>query len=975
MNKQESEKQIKRLVEKYESLTSTERNKYNEARTCSEFIIPLFQALGWDIHNTYSTEVTPETSVSGKSADYAFSLNGVIKFFLEAKKFSVDLREERWSEQAVFYAYHKSVPYAVLTDFESIKVYCSEWDESDVERSLILEISYKDYLTNEKLWLLSKESIEGGDLDKYAEENRKKPKREPVDKQLAEDLLQWRKMLFDNLKSWNSDKHLTQKQLAESVQVLLNRLIFIRTTEDRKIEGERLREFVRTYEDNKAKVELYKEFKKLFESYNEWYDSRLFETGQIIDTLEYDNETITKVINELYKNKKGIRYDFASINADVLGSIYEQYLGHIQHEEKDSKKSKRKSQGIYYTPRYIVDYITRNTLGEVLKGISAYKASKITVCDPACGSGSFLIRAFEILDEHAKREKNQKGLDSAINYARKIQILTSNIYGVDLDNEAVEIARLNLLLRVVEMRSHLPSLVNNIECGNSLISGTEKDLEKFLGKNWRDKKPFNWKGEFSEVFKQGGFDAIIGNPPYIKEYVDKSAFDGLHDSPYYQGKMDIWTLFACQAIDHLKNGGYFSFIAPNSWLTNTGASVFRNKILKEGEIISFIDFGDFKVFKDAGIQTMIFIFQKKKPRSKYLVEYIKILNSEIAEEKVVEFLNSSLTNTSDDVEHYQIQFEPEKYFDKTLSFFGSDKGNVIDQIEAAANFKLTDKEIAQGIVPNPDVINSRNIKDIKDIDIVKFGIKIGKGVFVINKNELIVGGGEEDFIKPLYDTKEIGRYFFNKQNTKEIIYIPKGIKLPTDSKILDHLKKFRPIMEKRRENLSGQIAFFNLHWPRDKRFFEEGPKIISARKCSMPSFSFTNNEAYVMLTFNIIKTDRINLKYLTAILNSRVAYFWLKSRGKTQGDNLQIDKEPLLNFPIYMTNSKEKQKRIVDLVEEIIDLIKKLVLLDPILDKELYDENSNKIALKEQEIDKEIYKLYGLSPEEITIIESGTGKK
>jgi adenine-specific DNA-methyltransferase len=947
-----SRESVEDHVAKFEGLTPQQRKALNESQNCKDFILPLFEALGWAV---YSDEVATEENIGGKRADYTFRLNGVAKFFLEAKKPGVDLRQADFAEQAISYAWHKSVPWAILTNFETLKVFSAEWDEIDPERSLVFELKCSEYATSEKLAWLSRKSIEDGELDAWAEGEFKKPKRENVDIQLAKDLLRWRNVLFENLKLWNSDKKIGDRQIAKGVQTLLDRLIFMRTTEDRKFENEHLRELLRSNEERKTNIEA--GIKTLFRDYDEWYDSRLFEK-QLCDELEYEDGFLKTVIAELYKNAKGMRYDFAKINADVLGSIYEQYLGQIQ--QGDARHSKRKQQGIYYTPRYVVDFIVRNTIGELIKDKPAAEIARIKVLDPACGSGSFLTRAFEIINQSLRKQ-------SADDPGTQLKVTPKCVYGVDLDDEAVEIAQLNLLLRMVYQRERLPNLTHNIECGNSLLSGTPAELKKKFGAEWESKKPFNWQERFSEVFGEG-FDAIVGNPPYIKEYVDKSAFDGLHDNSYYQGKMDLWTLFACQAIDHLKDGGHFSFIAPNSWLTNAGASIFRDKILHEGEIVSFIDFGDFKVFKDAGIQTMIFTFQKKKPRPSYTLQYSKVLDSEVAEDKIAAFLNSNLSIVPEGVEHFGIEFESQKYFGKTLSFLGSDNGTVIDQIERIGDFKLEEKEIAQGIVPNPDVVNSRNIKDISDDVIRNSGIKIGEGVFVIGKGKLSVKNEENNFIKPLYDTEEIGRYFFNPSNSKEIIYIPRGVKLSTDSKILDHLQKFRPIMEKRRENLSGQISFFNLHWPRDKRFFEKGSKIISVRKCSVPSFSYTENEAYVMLTFNVIETDRINLKYLTAILNSKVAYFWFKNRGKVQGDNLQIDKEPLMSFHIKTTADKKAEQRIIALVDRVMELNAELHQLDAILERETCAEIEDKAVAIEDRIDMEINNIYGLSSEQAGII-------
>jgi len=193
--------------------------------------------------------------------------------------------------------------------------------------------------------------------------------------------------------------------------------------------------------------------------------------------------------------------------------------------------------------------------------------------------------------------------------------------------------------------------------GNSLISEGE---EKY--------SPFNFQAEFKETFGQGGFDVIIGNPPYIKEYTNRSAFDGLRDSPYYQGKMDIWTLFACRAIDLLKDGGYFSFIAPNNWLTNAGASIFRDKILSEGQIVKFVDFGDFKVFKDAGIQTMIFVFKKDKPRKSYKTIYAKITDKNIEKGAVNMLLQSNFKVGNGGVTKFDAEIDPKKLAGKNIVF-------------------------------------------------------------------------------------------------------------------------------------------------------------------------------------------------------------------------------------------------------------------------------------------------------------------
>ena len=947
MNKEDGKKQIERLIKKYEQLTPSQHKNCNESMTCKDFILPLFQALGWDVYNHFSSnEVNSEARVQGKRGDYTFCVNEVIKFFLEAKKFGVDLREEKWGEQAIMYAYHKSVPWAALTDFESIKVYNAEWDEPNAERSLVFEIFYKDYLTDERLWWLSKNSMEKGVLDKYAEENFKKPKREPVDKQLANDLIRWRILLFKDLKAWNSGKiKIDDAKYAASVQKFLDRLIFIRTTEDRGIEGERLRELVRNWEENKSQVNFANSLIELFRQFDKDYNSKLFEPD-ICDTLEYEDGLLADIVKESYKNRKGIRYNFASINADVLGSIYEQYLGQIQQDGTSDKTAKRKQQGIYYTPRYIVDYIVRNTIKEVLKGKSGYEASKLKLLDPACGSGSFLIKAFEVVDQHIKRENNEMQADMIKNYARKVSILTSNIYGVDLDKEAVEIAQLNLLLKVLEKRERLPNLSHNIECGNSLLSGGDEEMKKQFGANWKERRPFNWQERFASAFKQGGFDAIIGNPPYIKEYVDKSAFDGLHDDPYYQGKMDIWTLFACRAIDLLKDGGYFSFIAPNNWITNAGASIFRDKILTEGELVSFIDFGDYKIFEDAGIQTMIFVFKKCAPRQKYKVKYSKVVDKNITEENLVKFLRHNGEWQTPEIESFDVGIESQKFIGKNITFINSGKDTFLDKIKSKGNFELTEAEVGQGIVAAPD-----------------------KYFLLKNKDDFT--DDEKEYIKMYYTSA--GK-FMSGVCKNYILYISdKNFKNKNIDDFPNIKNHFEPFKEKLKEAKTKygtpNKPYFYLHRERDEKFFKEGPKIVCGVRVQVPSFYYTENEYYGSRALNFIKTDRVNLKYLTGVLNSRVVYFWLKSKGKQLGDLLQIDKGPLLQIPIYIPESKNKQQEVAHLVDKITKANMELKKIEPILYKEEYEKKQKEIADADKEINDIIFELYGLSEEERKIIQ------
>jgi type I restriction-modification system DNA methylase subunit len=270
------------------------------------------------------------------------------------------------------------------------------------------------------------------------------------------------------------------------------------------------------------------------------YDSNLFSEHYFEKWEEYGG-ALKEVIHRLYGKKGQYEYNFKEMPADVLGSVYESYLSYklsatqvvnknlfnqtgekiLVH--KDAKK--RKEQGIFYTPPFVVDYIVRNALKPVLdKCKTVDDLKKVKVLDPSCGSGSFLIQALDAIAE----KYEEFGSDNPF---IKRRIILENIYGVDLDQQAVEIARLNLLINSLDERGALPRLDKNIKNGNSLIE-----------------ESFNWHEEFPEVFAQSGFDVIIGNPPYIKEFVNKSAFDSLHNSPYYQGK---WIYGQCLPVSLL----------------------------------------------------------------------------------------------------------------------------------------------------------------------------------------------------------------------------------------------------------------------------------------------------------------------------------------------------------------------------------------------------------------------------------------
>ena len=621
VDKENAKLQIKELVEKYNKVVEEKRvARYKEEETKKDFILPLFRALGWDVEN--SLEVTAEETISKKRVDYGFRINGIPKFFLEAKALKADLNDRRFIEQAIDYAWTKGCTWAVLSDFESVMIFNAEWKTEDLLQNLLKSVPCQEFLDRfDELWLLSRESFEQGLLDKEAEKWGKKAKLAPIDQQLLDDFARWRNALSKNILNYNRDKKLTEEELDEAVQRLLNRLVFIRKAEDAELEGKVLLSTLREWESDGGKA-LYVRLGELFRKFEKTYDSELFEET-LVDEVVITNDVLKEVITGLYKTKDKLRrYDFSIIDADVLGNVYEQYLSHILKKTKKradvkERHARRKEQGIYYTPTYIVDYIVRNTLGELLKD-KKVDVEKIRVLDPACGSGSFLIKAFDVLNEHcSKHDKDyaQTQIDTTCQgstFTTKTKILQNNIFGVDLDKQAVEIARLNLLLKIAEKGQRLPLLRQNIRCGNSIIEDEKVAKDK----------AFKWKKEFKQIMEdEGGFDVVIGNPPYVRvdslRKEDKEYWDLTFDSP--EGKYDLYYLFIESAFRFLKDGGKCGFIVPNKWCAASSAKKLREIIFKSSVSCELISVSNLDVFKDAANYPLILILTKGKNLKKITV--------------------------------------------------------------------------------------------------------------------------------------------------------------------------------------------------------------------------------------------------------------------------------------------------------------------------------------------------------------------
>lgn len=629
----------------------------------------MFKALGWDIDNEQGhaeayKDVVHEDAIkvggATKAPDYCFRVGGTRKFFLEAKKPSVNIAQD---EAAAFqlrrYAWSAKLPLSILTNFEEFIVYDCRLRPNindKPSKARVISFSFKDYLDRweEIVSIFSRDAVLKGSFDKYAESSLRKRGTAEVDEEFLAEIETWRELLARNIALRN--RKLTARELNFAVQQTIDRIIFLRICEDRGVES-----YGRLKQTGTGS-NVYDNLFQLFHQADQRYNSGLFhfrrekDRPSGLDTLtpniKVDDKPLKEIIRRLYYPESP--YEFAVLPADILGHIYEQFLGKVisltkGHQAKiEEKPEVRKAGGVYYTPTYIVDYIVKNTVGKLLEDKTAGvrgTASKLRVLDPACGSGSFLLGAYQYLlnwylEQYVKDDpkkwtrgnsatifQDQRG-EWRLTTSERKRVLLNNIYGVDIDSQAVEVTKLSLLLKVLEEESSetieknlklfheraLPDLGENIKCGNSLIApdfyeGWQSDL--FNEEERYRVNAFDWKTEFSDITKAGGFDAVIGNPPYIQSRSgalaeqDKSYFAHCFKTVDYQ--INTYGLFLEKSVALGKQGGLVGMIVPNYWLSTDSDKLLRNLLFAENHVTELINV--YRVFRSATVDTLIVLLE------------------------------------------------------------------------------------------------------------------------------------------------------------------------------------------------------------------------------------------------------------------------------------------------------------------------------------------------------------------------------
>ena len=620
---------IERLVARFKGLSAAARRGFNEDNTRKDFILPLFRALEWDTQN--STEVSAEEKVSRGWVDFSFRIGNVPRFFLETKRISEDLTKPQWVQQAMDYAWTKGVTWALLSDFEGLRVFNAEWKEDNPLRAQFIEFGVDSYLTDfERLWWLSRPEIAVGRLDHEAEKVGKKARREPVSQHLFDDLKTWRQILFKNLHAYNPQW--TTGQIDEAVLRILDRLIFIRTAEDRQVERPRLQAMLRELKDQKRSGQLLPELQKLWREFDATYDSQLFEMHRA-DILECASSPFEVLIEGLY-GKQFLLYNFNAIDADVLGTAYEQYLGHIiaapDAAEVLEKSAKRKSQGIFYTPTFVVKYIVQQTLGRYLDEHGYNPSRPVRVLDMACGSGSFLIESFDVLDRYVAEQRGDLASHASPCH-RRGGVRRSCPRPPDGAADAMHLRRGQgragrgrgaaepAAEGAAHQRQTAPAGAHPLRRQPDLRHGGRAEdrvrprLAEQAAVQLAGGVPGGVQGRRLAGSGQG-FDVIVGNPPYVRQETLGEEFKSYVESRYatHAGTADLYVYFIERAMQLLKPGGYFGFIVANKWLRANYGKPLR-RWLKDQHIVEIVDFGDLPVFQNATTYPCILILRKAAP--------------------------------------------------------------------------------------------------------------------------------------------------------------------------------------------------------------------------------------------------------------------------------------------------------------------------------------------------------------------------
>ena len=980
---------LEKLIKKFESDKSHYLSKnYSEAQARIDLITPFFKALGWDVENEAGLphdqrEVIVERGESETTGrpDYGFRVSGRTKFFAEAKAPSELLDTARHILQAKGYAWNtREVFFVVLTDFEEFRFYdaSSQPDERRPDEGLLLKLKYTNYLAKpEKLWEFSKERVSAGSLDALLPKIRRAPRlRKQVDEVFLDEMTGWREELAKDIHKRNPG--LTAKQLNEVVQRLLDRIVFIRIAEDRHvIEKRSLAEVVENWETHGGKFPIFDWLNDLFHKINEDFNGEIFKP-HLSEDIQIDSEILARVIKRLYPPKSPYRFDV--IGVELLGSIYERYLGSTirltpRQVRVEPKPEVRKAGGVYYTPKYIVDYIVKNTVGRVIEGKTPKQIAKTRILDPACGSGSFLIGAFQhLIDYHVRyltahpKEAHVHPLfpdlipdgngGYRVSVRLKAKILRNNLFGVDIDPQAVEITMMSLYLKALEgeksqlppKQSLLPELKYNIICGNSLIGPDIYDQGALFGDEDRDRiNAFDWNSDvagFGRIVKEAGFDCVVGNPPWGYDFREEE-LGYLRNAyrPIIVRMIDSFMFFVAKGSSALRRGGRIGMIVPDVILYQVDNLKLRDLLLRKHRVTNAVNLGD-RVFARVTRPSCIFVAQLEEPRNNW-VEVVDLASS--GESGREEALTSGSGPKPERIKQSDIALLPGKLIpvgklDRYKLWFK------INRNKACANLaEFVDGDgIQRGVSP-----------DLKEAFVVDAKLARRRRFEKAWLRKALLGG-------------DIKRYRVDYAG-RVLLYLRSS----DDAKLFPHIRDY--IFEFENQITCTEVrdrkhSLYALHRARDERIFLKEPKLLGVITEDEPILTrdddglFATDGAYL---FGLRETSTTN--YVLGIMNSRLLRFLYRlAATETNRVLAQVKPAVLGTLPIRTINlsdpaDKARHDRMLALVERMLELNRQ-EHSGKLAPSEL-DRLEREIAATGGQIDELVYELYGITEEERKIIE------
>lgn len=1012
---------IEKFKQNHDQYSSPE---YKEAELRKEFIDPLFEILGWDMTNEKGAaeqykdvKYEPSLEVEGgtKAPDYAFRIGGTVKFFMEAKKPSVNISQDSSPAfQLRRYAWSQDIPLSILTNFESIYVYDGRFkphktDNPSNARTMRIDIDELENRWDEFSNIFSCDAVLKGSFDRYAVDTKSKKGTSKVNDEFLKEIEGWREAIAKNIAVRNPKPGI--EELNYSVQKIIDRIIFLRICEDRGTEPpEQLRELIK-------KAHIYRRLVDLFQLADAKYNSGLFHfqadkkrgthPDEITPKLKIDDEVLEKIIGGLYYPDSP--YQFDVIPADILGQVYEQFLGKVirltegHHAKVEEKPEVKKAGGVYYTPAYIVKYIVENTVGVLCKGKTPDEMQKLRILDPACGSGSFLIVAYErMLKEHLdwyisnepkKRKDNvfqgQKG-EWRLTLKEKKRILLNNIYGVDIDGQAVEVTKLNLLLKALEGESKesvdnvnkwfrepaLPDLENNIRCGNSLVDFDIEEMLKDLSPEEREQelhriKPFSWNNEFPTIMKNGGFDVVIGNPPYIRIQTMKewAPVEVEHYKKTYKsassGNYDIYMVFVEKGLSVLNLKGRLGYILPHKFFQAQFGQPGRHLISEKRGLIEIVHFGAEQVFQNATTYTCM-MFLSPEPRDGFKFLTIKSLKRP---NELFKAIHDSLPHPD-----YSVTLTPQPPIsDCEWNFLAGSESKVLTKMGQQPT-KLMDitRKIFVGLQTSADKIYV--------LKIIRYGKQTVQCYSESLQRDVEI---EVELTKPFLMGKDIHRY--EPVIAKSVVIFPyivengKAVLMSQEYIREKYPKGWQYLIDNKEELAGREKGKFKQTWwqyGRTQNLTEfEVVKIMTpeiAFGCQMTydeSGTFYHTTKIYSFIFKDCQMERAF--YFLGILNSKLLWFFLKSTGYAlRGGFFTFKTEYLKLFPIYTINfsdpaDKARHDKMVSLVERMLKLHKDL---EEIKTPDAKTQLQRTIEATDKEIDTLVYELYGLTEEEIKIV-------